>query len=88
MVTYTGHSPIKLDLQGDTFAGRLHVTYVRWTGATTAGHVMVLNDSNGNLIWSGEADGANFNDLQPVFQNVDGLNVATMQSGYLQVYYR
>lgn len=87
-VTYTGHSPIKMSAAADVWSGRLQVTYMRWVAATAAGHVLEVNDGNGNLVWSGEADGANFNDIMPLFQEVDGLEVATMTSGYLLVYYR
>jgi len=71
---------------GDSVTGRKRIAYLRWVGATTAGHVLVVNDGNGNLIWSGEADGPHFNDIQPIFESRDGIAIATIQSGYLLVY--
>lgn len=87
-VTNSGKSPVKCSALNDALTGRWRLTYLRWVGATTAGHVLVVNDEAGDLIWSAEADGPNFNDIQPIFENKDGLVVATMQSGYLLVYYQ
>ena len=81
-------SPIVLGTQGDADSRSFFVTWVRWNGATTAGHALVLRDTAGNLVFASEADGANFIDIQPIFKVVKGLSLATMQSGTCYVFYR
>ena len=67
---------------------KLLIKYIRWVGATTAGHSLVVNDTNGDMIFESVADGANFIDVHPIFEIIDGVVVATMQSGTLYVFYR
>lgn len=88
MVTNAGKSPLIFSAQGDSITGVWHITYMRWTGASTAGHLLVVNDGDGDLIWDSEADGADFLDIHPLFEDRKGINVATMDSGHLLVYYR
>lgn len=85
-VTGLGKRRVKMTAQGDSIPGRWKVRTFRWLGATTAGHVLVVNDTNGNLIWESESDGPNFNDLHPLYDWVDGIVVQTMPSGRILVY--
>jgi hypothetical protein len=71
----------------DSVTGRLIVSYLRWVGATTAGHSLVVNDADGNVIWESEADGANFIDILPFWRRVNGVTVNTIDSGNLFIYY-
>ncbi len=79
---------VKMSGATDSFPDVVFVKYVRWVGATTAGHSLVINDSDGNMVWESEADGANFIDVHPIFDIVDGITVATMQSGDFYVFIR
>jgi hypothetical protein len=87
-VSNTGDSPLIMSAQGDADTRQFIVTWVRWNGATTAGHTLTLKDSAGNIIFESVADGANFIDMQPIFKPCRGLSLTTMQSGTLYVFYR
>lgn len=87
-VTHAGKGVIKLTTQGDSLSGARYFTYMRWVGATTAGHVMKANDTAGDLIWESEADGANFNDIHPLFDRRVGLVIGSMTSGFVLAYYK
>jgi hypothetical protein len=88
-------NPFYIDTVGATsiFPGRIHVSHVRWVGATTAGHhATILRASGaGNPIWDSVADGANFMD-ETYFDEHDwwdeGFQVSVLASGILYVYYR
>lgn len=69
----------------NTISGRIFVKTVRWVGGTTAGHNATLS-SGGLRFFEGEADGANFTDLQPVYTMFDGIAAGTLDSGTLYVY--
>ena len=79
--------PVKFTDPLDAVAYRRKWTYLRWVGATTAGHTLVINDADGDLVWDSEADGANFNDIHPLFQIRTGLTIATMGSGHVLAYF-
>ena len=85
-VTGAGNGIYKMTAGADAVTGRLNVSYIRWVGGTTAGHSCVLDDSNGNVIFEGEADGANYTDIMPVFRWINGITVDTLDSGTVYVY--
>lgn len=59
----------------------------RWTQATTAGHKSVWTDLDGNPIFDGQANGANYTDGW-VFPRkmVNGLKSTQMDSGQMTFY--
>lgn len=85
-ISGVAHGVIRFTTNG-TLTGRRQVTYLRWIGATTAGHTLTLSDSNGARWFESEADGANFIDIHPVFNEINGL-VVTLTSGTFYVYTR
>lgn len=87
-VSNEGHSPTKFSAAADALPVRIFIKYINWVGATTAGHTVTVTDTAGHLIFSGEADGANFTQIQPVYEWYDGIIVSAMSSGYLLVYFR
>ena len=70
----------------DAITGPTYVKHMRWVGATTAGHLLSVTDTAGNVAWASEADGAHFIDVHPFYRYFTGLTVATMGSGTLYVY--
>lgn len=77
---------LKFSAQGDAFTGRLMVSYMRWVGATTLAHTLVVKDTSGVVWWESIADGAAFIDILPLFKMIDGVSLDTMGSGALYVY--
>jgi hypothetical protein len=75
-----------LNTQGDEITGRVYVRYVRWVGATTAGHTVSVTDSADHELFASEADGAAFIDVHPIFKWVDGVKANQMNSGKVYVY--
>ena len=66
----------------------IKVKSVRWTGATTAGHVATLTDSKGNILWTSVASGANYVEAEIIERWwLSGFSVYVLQSGkiYLNV---
>jgi hypothetical protein len=65
----------------------LKISSIRWVGATTAGHQVVVNDAAGGRVWSTVAAGAN--NVEANFMGeekwANGLIVPTLQSGYLEI---
>ncbi len=87
-VTGLSKGRLKVTSAEVAFTGHKFVTYIRWIGATTAGHSLVVNDADGDMVWESEADGANFIDVHPIFDIIDGITVATMQSGDFYIWIR
>ena len=85
-VSFGGTQCIKLGSNGDAVDRRLYLTYIRWVGGTTAGHTATVTDTAGNVLFTSEADGANFLDIQPVYQIRNGIVVSALGSGTLYVY--
>jgi hypothetical protein len=78
---------LKLDAAGDTIPDRMFVKHIRWFNATTAGHqLLVKNYLQSEELFPSIADGQYFLDVMPLYRWVDGLNIVTMQSGYILVY--
>ena len=87
-VTNTAKGPIKMTAQGDAVTGSTYITWLRWVGATTAGHTLVVSDTAGDLIAASEADGPNFIDIIPIFSFRNGITATTMASGTLYIHGR
>lgn len=80
--------PWSLDTAAVIDANFVRVKSLRWVGSTTAGHVVRVEDANGERIWESAANGANFVDGQDFGirgQNFEGFEVATIDSGILYV---
>lgn len=73
--------------QGDTYTERLWVKYIRWVNATTAGHELKILDNEGGSIGRSFADGQYFTDLIPIFGWVNGIDLDTLDSGEVYVYF-
>ena len=88
MSTLTGN-PWVIDVAGATIltTRRLKITGIRWIGATTAGHRVVITDGEGDRIWSSEASRANYVEAyDPRSERLyTGLAVPTLDSGYVEV---
>jgi hypothetical protein len=86
-VTGSGTGVINFSASNDSIVGVNILSSLRWVGATTAGHLCVVTDAAGNVIFTSEADGANFIDGW-VFDHkwVNGITIASMNSGALQIY--
>lgn len=72
-------------------AQRLMPQEFRWVDATTADHNCILKDGNGIIIWDSECDGADFVDslVWPIDGSpIRGLDVDTLDSGLLYLYFR
>lgn len=83
--TYTG--VLNFTAGGDVATGPFVMVSCRWVGATTAGHNLHVDDLKGNRLFTGEANGANYTDGWAFDRKwTDGIEVASMGSGSLQVY--
>jgi hypothetical protein len=86
MVSGLEHQVPCFSTAGDEIIGRHFLKHMRWIGATTAGHALIVTDSAGVTIFESVADGSNYIDVFPFYRIVDGLTVQTMQSGKLYAY--
>ena len=77
---------LKMTASADAVLGKMKIDFIRWVGATTAGHSCILKDTAGNVLFESEADGANFIDVHSLPLVVDGIDVDTMDSGTLYIY--
>ncbi|MGQ9610929.1 MAG: hypothetical protein ACUVWN_16655 [bacterium] len=86
-VSQQSTSVIKMTAQGDEVTEKnLAVNYLYWISpSATAGHTLLVTDSAGNEIYADVADGANYKQLYPIKNNIDGIKIQTMQSGTLYV---
>ena len=86
-VTGTGTGIFQMTASGDGVASTNILVSCRWVGATTAGHQCQLQDSNGEVIFFSEANGANFTDGWAFDRKwVPGVTLATMDSGTFYLY--
>lgn len=82
-------TPLILDSTGAVFAAGIitRALSVRWVGATTAGHKLILKNAAGRIVFEEEANAANYvAEGRP--ENVwNGLTVDTIGSGkvYIEV---
>ena len=81
-------SPLILDTVEAVLAATVKVRNpeIRWVGATTAGHVATITDAAGRVIWTSEANAANYVERDIARGNWLGLTVSALQSGILYVY--
>lgn len=87
MANATLGDPWIIDTGSSTLAtGHVKVRRVRWTGATTAGHVAILTDTAGLVKWTSEASGANYAEESAASFSCTGLKVTTLGSGKLYLY--
>ena len=86
-VTGTGTGVINFSASTDSIVDVNIISSLRWVGATTAGHLCRITDGAGNVIFTSEADGANFIDGW-VFERkwVNGIIISSMNSGAVQIY--
>lgn len=72
-------------------SGQLHIQALVWTGVTTAADTVVVKDSAGNTLWQAIAEGTATYVAQtfPGERGLacTGLNLTTLASGTLLVYY-
>jgi hypothetical protein len=79
---------VKMTAQGDEVFGSKIISYMRWVGATTAGHTLSITDNDGHVLWESMADGPYFLDIHPLFKLTKGIKINQMSSGYVLVYYK
>lgn len=80
-------NPMLIDSTGVVRTERnLRIKAIRWVGATTAGHALILDDQDGNVVFHSVAAGANHVDAHNVETVVNGLTVDTIASGTCYVY--
>ena len=86
-VTGTGTGVFNFSASNDAVTEICILSSLRWVGATAAGHKARVTDTAGNVLFVGEADGANFTDGW-VFDHkwANGLTIASMNSGTIQIY--
>lgn len=86
-VTGTDTGVLNFSASTDSYAGVCILSSLRWVGATTAGHKCRITDGASNVLFTSEADGANFIDGW-VFDKkwANGIYIASMNSGAVQIY--
>lgn len=84
-ITGQGTRTLKMTAAADAVTGRFKVLGIRWVGATTAGHTVVIKDVDGNIVWASVADAANFLDESIIEQWRDGITVDTLGSGIIYI---
>jgi len=89
MANITNQNPFIIDTPGAAviFAQPIRVRGIRWVGATTAGHLISVTDSNDVEKWASEAAGVNHTEADTIKEETlwKGLKVPTMQSGKLYI---
>jgi hypothetical protein len=86
-VTGTDTGVLNFSASNDSFVGVSILSSLRWVGATAAGHKCRVIDQASNVLFTSEADGANFIDGW-VFDRKwsNGIYISSMNSGALQIY--
>lgn len=86
MANRLGSIPWVIDTAGLVVSGHVKLSTIRWSGYAADTDTFVLNDVNGRVVCQG--NGAS--DLSPVEFNiyawVQGLNLASIVAGQLQVF--
>lgn len=87
MANLLDQNPWVLDTAGGgvIVVGKVFPRTIRWVGATTAGHQVVIQDSNGKVVWASEAAGANYVESDRVEIAWDGLDLVTLGSGKVYI---
>lgn len=86
MISGDGSLVYIMDAAADVLPREVFVKHLRWVGATTAGHQLIVKDSNADVIFESVADGLYMIDVHPFYRYVKGLTVDTIGSGKLYVY--
>lgn len=86
MITGQGSWIYAFSAAGDSLPGTIYLKHLRWVGATTAGHQLIVEDDAGNVIWESVADGQYMIDVFPFYRYITGINPVTMGSGTLYAY--
>lgn len=76
---------LKLTGQGDSVSFPLRVSYIRWVGGST-GNALSVTDENSTELFASVAEGSNFIDIHPLFQEVRGLTLSTLDGGSVYIY--
>ncbi len=79
---------IKFTAAADAFSEGVSISKIRWVGATTAGHGLVIDDADGKEILTSVAVAENYVesvDFVPALI-VQGITVSTLGSGTVYVY--
>lgn len=77
---------LKMTAAADAQTGMLHVGYIRWINGGAADDECEITNTAGDILFNSIADGANFIDLHPLFQWVNGVIVSTLSSGTVFIY--
>ena len=85
-VTQTDTRIWKFSAAADSVSTKEHYRFLRWVGATAAGHNLIVTDGSGNEVFVSEANGANYVDDCPLGYSIGSLTVASMGSGALYAY--
>lgn len=85
-VTQSTSSVIKLTAAADAISGTLYVDRIRWVGATTAAHALVVSDAAGTIYVHSVANAANFIEDIEVECNMAGVVITTLGSGTVYLY--
>lgn len=81
------NNPFVIDSAG-TYAGWVKISKIRWVSeGSVAGQNVVVKDSNGKEIWKSTAAGANHEDSDRINEWFNGINVETIESGTLYIYF-
>lgn len=71
--------------QGNEHTDLVHIQWVKWIGATSAGHKCQLQDQDGAYVFSDEASDANYVAFQPVGAAYRGLVLNDLDSGHVLI---
>ena len=79
VVTVASATPVRTD--------SFSINKIRWVGATTAGHTVIVTDQLGNVKFASVATGANYVESETFDgEPFDGLVVPTLASGTIYIY--
>lgn len=84
-VTGDSGKVLKLSAEGDSVSIPLRVSYIRWVGGSN-GDALSIVDNNSTELFASVAEGNNFIDIHPLFQEVRGLTLATLGGGNVYIY--
>jgi len=83
-------NPWKIDTASATAVStdnNLKVKFVRWVGATTAGHRCVIQDEEATPFWDAYANATNYTERDELNLSRNGIIVPTLDSGTLYIYF-
>ena len=88
MAVTVASNVIKMTASGDEYTPRVLVKAVRWVSkSATANDDCELQDlTTGQTVYLCSADGSNFRDVMAIYDVINGLKLAQLDSGVLYVY--